>query len=114
MYSVVPVLGCGRIWNTVCGSDDAAAPPAAPPASGATQRAKPFVKSGVRPMPMSPHVRAARVSPRRTASGPSVVPTNFAIEPSGPNTCAISPAPASTFALAANGYFVASEFWNGW
>ncbi len=63
---------------------------------------------------MSPQVRADSVSPRRTASGPSVVPTNFAIEPSGPNTCAISPAPASTFAPAANGYLFASEFWNGW
>lgn len=116
VYSVVPCDGTGRIWNTVCGAAAAAppAPPAAPPVSGAIQRVKPAVNSGTKARPRSPQVRAASMSPRRTDSGPMVVLANLAMAPSGPKIWPISAALASILALAANGYFSASVWLNGW
>ncbi len=113
---MVPAAGDGRIWNTVCGAAAAAppAPAAAPPVSGAIQRVKLVVNSGAKVTPRSPQVRAAIMSPRRTDSGPMVVPANLAIAPSGPNTWPISAALASILASDANGYLVASVCMNGW
>jgi len=64
-------------------------------------------------MPMSAQVRLLSTSPRRTTSGPIVVPTNLATTPSGPNTWPISAGVAWIWADGANGYLAASVFRNG-
>ncbi|MNS78819.1 hypothetical protein D3C72_1124500 [compost metagenome] len=64
--------------------------------------------------PWSPQARGDSRSPRRITSEPSVVVTNLPMAPSGPKNCAISAGEASIFALAENGYLVASDCWNGW
>lgn len=112
VYSVTPAAGLGWIWNSVCGW--LAEPAPAPPDSGATHCAKLAVKVGCRLMPMSPQVRAVRMSPRRTVSGPRVSLTYLAMLPCGPNTWPISSLLASTLARAANGYFSARVWLKGW
>ena len=62
---------------------------------------------------MSAQVRGVSVSPRRTTSGVSVSLVNLATVPSGPNTLAISPGPASILEAGSNGYLAASARWNG-
>ncbi|MNI26203.1 hypothetical protein D3C73_798900 [compost metagenome] len=65
-------------------------------------------------MPMSPQVRAVRMSPRRTVSGPSVSFTYLAMLPCGPKTWPISSPLASMPALVENGYLSARLCEKGW